>query len=256
MPVVATSPYPSAEEVLQAARVLCNDAAISIDGDVLADSQPFVFPAMELKYEYLQDRLIQSGIETYSKYGYISAVPKVATPDPTVQIQIDYVGTFDGQNNTDQPQLPVDMLEPLEFWERQTIALPAVNTNPWLPMSQASDSIGTRAQTTRFSLWDWENDTLFLPGATEINDLKCKYLAYMPQITDGTSQLLVARCKVAMANLMAAVVATARGGLETAAKYEADAEKSIQEIIARSARKQQYGSYVRRPFRARRSRWR
>jgi len=256
MPVVPTSPYPSAEEVLQAARVLCNDAAVSIDGDVLADDQPFVFPAMELKYEYLQDRLIQAGIETYSKYGYINAIPKVATADPTTQIEIDYVGTFDGLNNTDQPQLPVDMLMPLEFWERQTVAAPATNTNPWLEMKQASDSIGTRAQSTRFTLWDWENDTLFLPGATQINDLKCKYLAYMPQITDGSSQLLVARCKVAMANLMAALVSTSRGGLEVAAKFEADAEKSIQEIIARSARKQEYASFVRRPFRARRSRWR
>jgi len=256
MPVVATSPYPSAEEVLQAARVLCNDAAVSIDGDVLADDQPFVFPAMELKYEYLQDRLIQAGIETYSKYGFIHAVPVVATSDPTTQIEIDYVGTFDGENNTDQPQLPVDLLMPLEFWERQNIPSPATNTNAWLPMDQASDSIGTRAQTTRFSIWDWENDTLFLPGATQVNDLKCKYLAYMPQITDGTSVLLVGRCKVAMANLMAALVAASRGGLESSAKFEADAEKSILEIIARSARKQQYSSYVRRPFRGRRSRFR
>src|SRR6185437_10324829 len=256
MPVVPTSPYPSAEEVLQAARVLCNDAAVSIDGDILADSQPFVFPAMELKYEYLQDRLIQAGIETYSKYGYILAVPVVGTSDPTAQIQIDYVGTYNGDVNSDQPTRPVDMLIPLEFWERQNVASPSTNTNPWISMVQASDSIGTRGQTTKFSIWDWENDTLFLPGANQINDLKCKYLAYMPQITDGTSQLLVARCKVAMANLMAALVAKSRGGLESAAAFEADAEKSIQEIIARSARKQQYASYVRRPFRERRSRWR
>src|SRR5581483_795794 len=256
MPVVSTSPYPTAEEVLQAARVLCNDAAISIDGDVLADDHPFVFPAMELKYEYMQDRLIQAGIETYSKYGHILAVPVVATADPTAQIEIDYVGCFDGVNNTDQPTLPVDMLEPLEFWERQNVASPAVNTNPWLEMRQASDSIGTRGQMTKFSIWDWENDTLYLPGANQVNDLKLKYLAYAPQITDPTSQLLVARCKVAMANLMAALVSKMRGGLESAQVFEADAEKSIQEIIARSARKGQYASYVRRPFRARRSRWR
>jgi hypothetical protein len=252
MPVVATSPYPTAEEVLQATRVKINDAAISIDGDILADTQPFVFPMLEERYEYFQDRLIQAGVNTYSKYGTINAVPVIAVADPATQIQIDYVGCFDGLHNTDQPVIPVDLLEPLEFWERQNVA--GENTNPWREMKQASDSISTRAQTSTFGIWDWEDDTLFLPGATQVNDLKLKYLAYAPQITGPDSVLLMARCKPAMASLMAEAVCKARGGLESAAAFKTDAEAAIQAIIARTAEKEQYASFVRRPFRTRRGR--
>ncbi len=255
MPAVTTSPYPSAEEILQATRVLINDAAISIDGDVLNDDQPYVFPMLEEVYEDFQDTLIAAGVNTYNKYGFINAVPKIGSPDPTIQIQIDYVGTYDGVNNHNLPVLPVDMLEPLEFWERQTIT-PGVNANPWIPMGQASDSIGTCAQQSRFCLWDWENDTLYLPGATQVNDLKTKYLAYAPQITGPTSQLLVARCKPAVAAMLAEAICVSRGGLESAAVFKAKAEEKIQNIISRTARKEQYANYVRRPFRARRGRYR
>lgn len=256
MPVVTTSPYPTAEEVLQATRVKINDAGQSINGNILSDAQPYTFPMLSLKYKYMQDRLIAAGINTFEKYGNILGVPVIALPDPGAQIQIDYVGTFDGLNNKPQPVIPVDCIEPLEFWERPNVASPATNTNPWLPMKQASDSIGTRAQTTRFYLWDWQDDTLFLPGATQINDLKLKYLAYMPEITGATSQLLVARCTPAMSALMAAEVSRSRGGLESAQVFEAEAERELQQIISRYAQKEQYASHVRRPFRARRSRWR
>lgn len=251
MPVVTTSPYPTAEEILQAARVLINDANISINGNILADNQPYVFPMLEEVYEDFQDILIAAGVNTYSKYAVISAVPVVALADPTIQIQIDYVGTFDGLNNTAQPQLPVDMLEPLEFWERQTVPPPSVNTNAWLPMKQASDSISTRQQSPRFSLWDWEDDTLFLPGATQVNDLKCKYLAYAPEITGSTSQLLVARCKPAVAAMLAEAISRSRGGLEGAAAFKQKADAAIERIISRTARKEQYASFVRPPFRNR-----
>jgi hypothetical protein len=68
MPIVQVGPYPQAEEILQAARVICNDAAISIDGDLLSDQQPYVFPALNLCYQDLQKRLIRAGVTTYSKY--------------------------------------------------------------------------------------------------------------------------------------------------------------------------------------------
>lgn len=251
MPVVTTSPYPSAEEVLQATRVLINDAALSISGDVLNDDQPYVFPLLEECYEDLQDTLIAAGVNTYNKYGYITQIPVVANADPTIQILISYTGTYDGATNHATPTLPIDMLEPLELWERQTI-VSGVNTNPWIPMVQASDSISSRGQFARFTIWDYEDDVILLPGATQINDVKTKYLAYAPEITGPTSPILIARCKPALAALMAEAVCVSRGGLESAAVFKAKADMKIENIISRTARKEQYSSFVRRPFRTRR----
>jgi hypothetical protein len=81
--------------------------------------------------------------------------------DTTIQVQLTYNGYFDGVNMSDSPVLPVDLLKPLELWERQS-----GTENVWKPMAQASDSISTRAQVAAFNIWDWETDILYLPGAT------------------------------------------------------------------------------------------
>lgn len=246
MPSLSTSPYPTAEDVLIAARVMANDAQMSIDGDVLADDQPYIFPMLQLCYEELQKRLVRGGMNTFNKYEVVTALTAVATPDPTTQVQLMYSGYYDGAALHANPTLPPDLIVPLEIWERQTGSL-----NRWSQMGQVSDSITTSFQTSYSREWDWESDTLFLPGATQSNDLKLKYIAFAPELAGAESQVFIVGCKVALAALIGEMAAGSRGGLEAAAQFKAKSDNEIQLLLAPYARKEQYASFVRKPFRSR-----
>lgn len=245
MPSLTTAPYVSAEDILVAARAISNDANQTIAGSILADNQPYIFPLLELAYEDLQDRLIKAGVNTYNETAEVLALTPYAGTDQTVDVELLYTGYFDGQTNFDSPQLPADMLIPLEIWERQS------GTNAaWCLMTQVADALSSHSPTSYFRVWNWEQDILTLPGATVSLDLKFKYILLAPQLTDPTSPVLVARCTVALANLLVASVVKMRGG--DPAQFKADAEMAVQNIISRYSRKDAYAQYNRIPFRGQR----
>ena len=247
MPIVPGTPFDSVQSVLQQAIVKCNDAAsgFGIQGDILNASQPGTIPLINGRYRYLQDRLQAAGVETFSKYEHIYGITPAATSSASTQLTIDYQGYWDGQTKNAAIKLPSDMIKPLELWERES------GTDLWVPMKQAADSISTRPQTMRFSIWDFEADTLYLPPATTTNDIKMKNIVYAPDITTMQSQILIIRSQEAMACLIAAEAAASRGSLEMGAYFSEKAEEAIQAIIARTARKESYAAYNRLPFRRR-----
>lgn len=251
MPVVTTTPYVTANDILDLARSISNDAAQDLAGDILANDQPYTFTMLEACYELLQDILANAGVNTFCEYAEIVGLTPVATPDPGVQVELSYTGYYDGVTMHATPTLPADMIQPLELWERWS-----GTQNAWKPMRQASDHISTRPQVSAFDIWDFETDTILLPGATVTIDLKMKYLLYAPKLTDADSIVLVPRCTVALANMVAKMVAESRGGSAAAAIFDANAKDAIARIISRTAGKEQYAQFVRRPFRQRRGvRW-
>lgn len=247
MPSIFTSPYDTAETVLIAARVHCGDAGgpLGTAGNILNDAQPYVFPMLFERYRYLQDRLITGGVETFKKYGFVIGIPPVpSNANRSVFMKLTYTGFDNGQTIIAPPFLPVDCLKPLELWERQN------GGSTWVPMRQASDSISTRPFTSRFCIWDYANDELIIPGASQTNDLKIKYLCYAPDITGPNSPIMVAHATTALSFLMAAEASKSRGG-QAAAGFMADAEDAILKIMNRSAIKDAFKSSQRKPFRNR-----
>lgn len=247
----ATAPYPTVENCLSAARVICNDMANSVLGNLLAQNQPYVLPLADLAHKTLRKMLTKKGVNTYSKYGYATGLLPIATSDPTVQVQLMYTGYFDGVQNHSSPTLPSDLTEPLEIWERQNVPS-GTNTTRWCEVKQAADSISTRAQNSRFCLWDWEGDILYLPGATQNNDLKFKYLTATPRLISFTQQIPMNDCEMAMGALIAEMFSAGRGGQE-AAVFSARAEREVGLLAMPTERKEQYGSYNRKPFRGTRA---
>ena len=251
MPVGPGTPYDTAGYVLQQAIIATNDAGgpNGLAGDILNADMPYTIPLLNERYRWLQQYLASRSVETFSKYAFIIGLTPANTGNPSVDVTIDYAGYYDGAMKWGPPlTLPEDMIKPLELWERQT------GNNVWVPMRQAADSISTRPQMPRFNIWDFQNDVLILPGATQTNDLKFKYICFAPDLTTLASPVLVIRCQTALSYLVAEKAAEMRGGLEMAAAYHEKAEAAISEIVNRTARKEQYVNYHRLPFRARNSR--
>lgn len=226
---------------------MANDAQLSLAGNILSNTQPYTFTILENCYELLQDRLVAAGVNSFMQYFEVLGLTPVAVSDPGVQVQLGYTGYYDGNTLHNPPAMPAEVLEPLELWERQS-----ESTSAWRPMKQAADSISSRTPTSTFGIWDWETDILFLPGSSQTNDLKLKAITYAPELTTATSPVLVARCDRALASLVVGFTARSRGGLEAANMFDAQAESEIKLIIDRSATKEQYASFNRRPFRNRR----
>lgn len=198
-------------------------------------------------YRQLQDDLISHGVETFNKYGEIVGIPPFANANPSEPAYLGYTGFFDGVQVWSTWTLPTDCIKPLELWERQN------GNNSWVRMSQAADSLSSRPIMTRFGEWDFETDLLYLPPSSGVNDLKMKYLCYAPDISNTTSPILIVRCQHALAYRLLTEVAKSRGGLEMASVWAKDAQAEMQKIVNRTARKESYGAYFRRPFRHRRS---
>ena len=247
MPVVASAPYPRVSDTLIAAKALCNDMAQSVLGNMLADNQPFVLPLCDLAHKTLRKMLARAGVNTYFEYQVITGLTASATSDPTVQMQLTYTGYFNGGEPASTPALPSDLLEPLELWERQSATI-----NRWSPMKQAADSITCAQIESAFGLWDWESDILYLPGCSQSNDIKLKYLKVTPRLTSTNQQIPIMDCDMAMGALIAELLSASRGGAAAAA-FHARAADEVALLVDPTAKKEQYGTYVRRPFRATRA---
>jgi hypothetical protein len=190
---------------------------------------------------YLQGQLV-----TYSGLFYIA----LANSGTNLNMEPDLNPTFWAFFTAQGPILPSNFLEPLEVWERATVS--GINSSAWVPMKQASDSISTRSQTGKFRIWDWQSSILYLPGATQENDLKFKYLMATPRLTSVNSIIPIVDCDMAMGALIAAMLSSGRGGAEAAA-FDARAEREVTLLATPTAIKEEYAAHNRIPFRTTRA---
>ena len=147
-------------------------------------------------------------------------------------------------NENENITLPPDMIKPLELWECIS------GQEHWVPMKQAADSIASRPTTSRFRIWDFQNDKLILPGASEMNDLKIKYLCVSGSYE---CEFHVTSCVHRRFLRASSLPKSPDAGRPRVAQVFDGAEKA-KARINRTARKESYGSFNRHPFRGRRGR--
>lgn len=244
MPIVATTPFDTAEYVLNLARSIVNDAAQTISGNLLSDSQPYTFPMLNSVYRTMQEDLTDGGVETFTQETILTQVPITAFPnDPSVQVYINYTGCFDGYNTTANPHLPAGMIGPLRLWERQSGNTAAC----FREMQPTNDGLPSRPAYSYLQQWEWRNDTLYFCGALQQNDIRLRYNQYFPDLVDGDSQVQIPRADRALSYLLGREFAAARGSQMF--QYMADNyEMAMERFIKRTARRKQRGSHRRRPY--------
>lgn len=252
MPAVLTTPYSTIAEVNNRARVFANDAQVSLSGELLADTQPYLVELDNAAYEELQDDLTVAGVETQTEEIIITGLPAVASPDPAVNVTLSYTGFNNGTTNSALPALPADMRGPLRLWERPTGTL-----GQYIPMQQRLDGLPSITQTSFLRWWQWLGDALVFIGALQQNDIKVRYNKTLPAlvISPQPSPVLIIRGKNAMAWKIVELFCQARGG--EGAQYAAGKyDEELSKIVGVTTKRRQRAVARRRPWGGRRrSRW-
>ena len=185
------------------------------------------------------------GLRLLSRRLSSSSLPVVNPVDPGTHVAISYVGYFDGSSYYPNPTLPWDMIIPLRMWER-----PSGMTNGvgyFCDMFQVNDGLPSVVQTPNLRYWDWLTDQIWMPGATRVNDVQLRYIAYLPDLTDGTSPVLILRSAQALAYLTAYQFAKSRGS-PLAPELQQDAMNEVNDMINRTAKRTNRGNHRRQGY--------
>jgi|SRR5579862_1895334 len=235
--------FDNAGYVLRQARAYIGDNIEDPDGDLLTDDWPQSYDYLNGAYRQIQQELADNGIEFNVKQADLTNIVPTPSSDPETQVFISYTTYFDGENNHANPKLPGDMIIPLRLWGRFS-----GTTNPYIQISPSVDGIPAGLPIDQaFRFWDWRNGAIYLPGASQENDIRMRYICYFPELTDPTSVIAYPRISQALALLTAYNFSRPRGN-EEAGNLLADYQTQVDNIIHQTTRKKQRRGSRRRPY--------
>jgi hypothetical protein len=170
MPGLGSTAYLTIETVMNLIRAVTNDMIFSQAGEIFTDSANPVFSLVNDSLDWFQNEVNNHGVDTFTKETFLTGVSSAGTTDPGIQTFIDDTGYFDGVGSHAIPQLPTDLLDPLFIWERQT-----GSTEEWVEMNQKLDGLRATVHGLRIRFWEWRQDAIQMPGASQSNDLRLRY---------------------------------------------------------------------------------
>ena len=247
MPVVATSAYNTAEDVLVRLRTIMNDSEVE-GGDVLTDSAPFTFDLLNSAFERVQLELAKVGVEVAVETAWLIGLPSMPTVDPEARLVLDDDGTHvvypNGVGNADydSPQLPTDLVMPLKLWERQT----ATTTFPD-EMRQPNGGLSEMNQQNFLVDWEWQTDEIRFRGALQSQDVKIKYERALLKLIAPTDHVPIRGVVNAAAYFAAYRFAQSRGGM-IAPQFKQEAMDEIFLLQQLSTRRRQRKQVRRKPY--------
>lgn len=242
MPVIPTTAYATVESVLDLARAKVNDMMVSTAGEILTDTAPFTFPMLNDAASYFTRKLRNRGYKTFVKETILTPITAIAVADPGTQVNISDTGYYDGVTNANPPQLPTDLTEPQVLWERQTGSV-----DQWSMMVEWPDGLPSVVQTIKLGMWEWRQDAIYMPGATQSNDIRLRYISIGATFVSPTDSLLIRDATSALANLLAAVFVNSRSPA-MAQSFAAAGDEIISDIALENTRARQRETITRRPY--------
>lgn len=243
------TPFDTITYVMNNARTICNDAGLTLAGNLLADTQPYATALANMAYRTLQEDLTDAGVETMAKETTVVGLTASGAPtDPGIYAVLSYSGWNDGVTPFQTPTLPSDMVGPLRLAERTT-----GSTQTFIPMFPVNDGLPSRAKQSRLVEWDWRGDALWFLGALQSNDIRIRYNIYLPELVltgqGSPSSVLVLRADRALAYKIAQIFAEGRGSA-LAESFGNSYEMFLKKITSRTARRKQRGQHRRIPYQA------
>lgn len=231
------SPYPKVSDVMNLARVRVNDTAMSIDGDLLANDQPYTGTLLNAAWRWLQTKASVSGIETPIREFNVTGFP--AALDTTEQSWIGWGGSGSGGANYNDPQLPEDMILPMNVWVDY-------GSGYMSEMQQADEGLPVLQE---WNVYDWRQDGLYFYGSQQPLNLRIRYQSFLADLslTDPTAIVPMMFCQDALSARVAFEFSNARGSAQAAA-LAALAEDAFGLISQRTGRKNQRRNLRRQSF--------
>lgn len=263
MPVLPPSTaqvYDSLNTVLIATRARLNDeipTLAPVSGKILQNTQNFSLVTVNNAWRNMQDCLANRGFARLINEVVIHSFPVVASLDPSVQTWLGWSGCFDGQNYFTTPNLPSDFTHPLKIWERWS------NQNAQFgdpPMEKILDGIPAVTKTTAIRFWEWRGDLIYMPGSQQVEDLRIRYVNFLPDFTDVGNvpwfqqPVPIARVVVPFSWFICAELVQARGDAAGEAVLLQKGESALNKVFNLDVKADQRVNIRRRPRMGRYSR--
>lgn len=231
MPVVATSRYGTAAEVLALARTLLNDPPAALWTDAV------LLPLLNAAYRDLQQELANAGVSLLE--GRIEVdLPLVSGNGVTLAPNPPRLA------DDTTPALPADLLVPWTLEERAT-----GSSDVFLPMERITGRFPAElAPLPRLRLWGWWSDAIWLIGATQPVTVRIRYERRLPTLTAASDPVLIPAASEALAFDTAALAARSRGVAALAADLARSAAALREKLVARYCRAEQFKARRRRPY--------
>lgn len=181
MPNAQPTAFPVIEEVMNLARAMVNDMFTNSSGGygrILSDTNPMTLPYLNSAISYVIRKLRNEGVTFPIIDNWIlDAVPPVAEPDPSVQINISFTGTNNGTQNYATPYLPGDCYQIYAVWSRVT-----GSNLPFTPLQQSQEGLASGYQNQWIGQWETRGFALWLNGSLQAHDLRLRYQQLQPPI--------------------------------------------------------------------------
>jgi len=228
MPVIGSSAYAQAEDALNLARSLVNDAS----GVVFTDT--VLMPFLNSAYRGLQRELAENGVTVLMAQIDISLpldpVSGLAPNPPQI-------------SDVTSPQLPVDLLAPHALWEMATNS-----TDIFIPMEKITGGMPNLQASPYLRIWEWREDRVNLIGATQPITVRLRYEKALPLLVLGTDPVQIRSATDPLAYATAAMAARSRGARALAADMQTAAQMAVEKLIERYVRPEQAKARRRRPY--------
>jgi hypothetical protein len=228
MQVIASATYGQAEDALNLARSLMNDAS----GVVFSDE--VLMPLLNSAYRSLQRELAENGVTVLmAQIDLNLALDLVAglAPNPP---EISDVSA---------PQLPVDLLAPHALWEMTT-----GSSDIFIPMEKITGGMPNLQPSPYLRIWEWREDRINLIGATRPITVRLRYEKTLPALVLGSDPIQIRSSTDALASATAAMAARSRGARALAGDLILAAQLATQKLIERYIRPEQAKARRRRPY--------
>lgn len=224
MPVVSTTAYDQAEDALNLARSLANDAAGAVFSDAV------LMPFLNSAYRALQRQLAESGVSVLIAQADLD-LPMTNGITPT------------SLTDVSTPQLPTDLLVPHQLWEQAT-----GSSDVFTPMEKITGGLPNFQPGAYLRMWEWRTDTIQLIGATQEITVRLRYEKSLPAIVLGTDPIQIRSSLDPLAYAVAGMAARSRGAQALAADMFALAESGAEALIERYVRPEQFKARRRKPY--------
>jgi len=214
-------------------------------GEIHTDTANFMFPLLNDSLEWFQNEVNNHGVESFVKETFLlSVTAAVFTPanDPGQQVNISDTGYFDGAVGHASPQVPVDLLVPLYLWERQN-----GSSENWVIVDEYPGGMPNKIPNSRFAMWEWRQDAIYMPGATQTNDIRLRYTGSHASLVTPSDTLLFRGATGALAYKTVGTYLASKNP-QASGLALIEAKDRINQICTRSSRMKQRESISRQSY--------